>query len=187
MTLSAYHRSQVVIPMAVNSGPNHDARADEHGRFIKERRLDLGLNRPAFVAEMARHGQDITPDYLNKLESGRAPLSRASLTVREALRAVLGFSKEQWQEATGLYVAPASDSPVSPSEAAASAPRPRPLPDGLQAAIDVYGKRFSDLLDPAWQQYMAKFRWRTGQPEDAEAWLDLYRDLSRAGIVPGEN
>lgn len=72
-------------------------------------------------------------------------------------------------------------------EAPIPTPEPRPLPDGLQSAIDVYGKRFSDLQDPAWQQYMAKFRWRTGQPEDAEAWLDLYRDLSRAGIVPGEN
>ncbi|WP_415831146.1 hypothetical protein, partial [Deinococcus frigens] len=106
MTLSTYRPYRAVIPMVASSAPDHDARAEEHGRLIKERRLDLGLNRPSFVAEMARHGQDITPDYLNKLESGRAPLSRASLSVREALRAVLGFSSEQWQEATGLYVSP---------------------------------------------------------------------------------
>jgi hypothetical protein len=179
MTLSAFCLRPLVIPMAANAVPGPEARAQEHGRLIKERRLDLGLDRPAFVAEMARHGQDITPDYLNKLENGRAPLSRASLPVRKALRIVLGFSGEEWQEATGLYV-----SPVSPVSAPTTGTRP--LPQGLQAAIDVYGKRFSDLLDPVWQQYMAKFRWRKGQPEDAESWLDLYRDLSRAGIVPGE-
>lgn len=67
-----------------------------------------------------------------------------------------------------------------------SAPHARPLPQGLQDAIDAFGKRFPDLLDAKWQQYLAGFQWRRGIPEDPTAWLDLYRDLDRAGVVPGE-
>lgn len=163
-----------------------DERAAEHGALVKERRLDRGLNRPAFVREMARHGQEITPDYLNKIERGTAPLSRASLEVREAMRAVLGFSADEWEELTGLYAA----QPTAPE------PQPQPkapaqeeveIPDGLREAIDLYGSRFSDLQDPAWQRYLAGFNWRTGRPEEPERWLDLYRDLARAGVVPGGN
>lgn len=85
-------------------------RAEELGQLIKERRLDLGLNRPAFVAQMGKLGQDITPDYLNKLERGTASLARASLEVREAIRGVLGYSREEWREATGLFVPDALES-----------------------------------------------------------------------------
>ena len=88
--------------MAAKSPASADPRAEEHGKLVKERRLDLGLNRPAFVTQMQKHGQEITPDYLNKLERGTAPLSRASLEVREAIRIVLGFTAEKWHELTGL-------------------------------------------------------------------------------------
>lgn len=64
--------------------------------------------------------------------------------------------------------------------------RSAPLPPGLEAAIKIYGKRFEDLQDPVWQQYLAGFNWRSGQPQNPEAWLDLYRDLVRAGVEPGE-
>ena len=163
-----------------------DRRATEHGEWLKEKRLDLGLNRPAFVSEMSKHGQDITPDYLNKLERGTAALSRASLDVREAIRLVLGYTADDWHNATGLY-APTDTLPVANTK---PLPTPAPevqLPQGLQDAITLYGKRFSDLNDPVWQQYLAGFRWRDGEPEDPEAWLDLYRDLTRAGVVPGSN
>lgn len=63
----------------------------------------------------------------------------------------------------------------------------RPLPDALQEAVQLYGKRFPELRESRWQQYLAGFNWREGEPEHPEAWLDLYRDLSRAGIVPGSN
>lgn len=66
-------------------------------------------------------------------------------------------------------------------------PSTRPLPDALQEAITLYSKRYSDLLDPVWQQYLASFRWRTGEPTDPDRWLDLYRDLVRAGVEPGSN
>lgn len=61
------------------------------------------------------------------------------------------------------------------------------LPHGLQEAVELYGKRYSDLQDSTWQTYLAGFRWREGEPEEPEAWLDLYRDLVRAGVVPGSN
>ncbi|MCD0164454.1 helix-turn-helix transcriptional regulator [Deinococcus sp. 12RED42] len=66
-------------------------------------------------------------------------------------------------------------------------PKARTLPQGLQEAIELHGKRYSDLRDPTWQNYLAGFRWREGEPEEPEAWLDLYRDLTRAGVVPGSN
>ena len=75
----------------------------------------------------------------------------------------------------------------APRQPERPAPRARSLPQALQDAIDLYGKRFEDLRDPAWQQYLAGFNWREGQPDDPEAWLDLYRDLTRAGVVPGES
>ncbi|MDB5044443.1 MAG: hypothetical protein JWQ08_493, partial [Deinococcus sp.] len=80
-----------------------DPRAAQHGQIIQQRRLELGLNRPAFVTQMDKHGQHISADYLNKLERGTAALSRASLDVREAVRAVLGYSPEEWHARTGLY------------------------------------------------------------------------------------
>jgi hypothetical protein len=135
---------------------------------------------------MDKHGQEITPDYLNKLERGTAPLSRASLEVREAIRAVLGYSPEKWQELTGLYVPETVAGPELRVSLQVKPPY-QALPQGLQAAVDTYGKRFDDLRDPKWQQYLAGFSWREGEPEDPEAWLDLYRDLTRAGVMPGEN
>ena len=80
-----------------------ERRAEEHGRLIKRRRLDLGLKRPAFVAEIAKLGQDMTADYLNKLEAGTRHLSNVSPVLRDAMRVVLGFSREEWIELTGLY------------------------------------------------------------------------------------
>ncbi|CAM3469593.1 hypothetical protein DESA109040_13790 [Deinococcus saxicola] len=126
---------------------------------------------------MARHGQDITPDYLNKLEGGRAPLSRASLPVREALRAVLGFSSEQWQEATGLYVAPtASPHPASAAALGYDVPDTRPeIPEALQEAARLYGDNpaFSDLRLPKWQELLANLPYKNG-PRDAQEWLKAF-------------
>ena len=137
------------------------------------------------VAQDDEHRQEITLDYLNKLERGTATFSRASLEVREAIRAVLGYSPQKWQELIGLYVPEAGAEPelrISPQVK----PPHQALPQGLQAALDTCGKRFEDLRDPRWQQYLAGFSWREGEPEDPEAWLDLYRDLTRAGVVPRE-
>lgn len=64
---------------------------------------------------------------------------------------------------------------------------PDPLPEGLQEAVKLFSARYPDLSTPRWQNYLAGFRWRDGEPEEPEAWLDLYRDLTRAGVEPGGN
>lgn len=81
----------------------HQARAEEHGRLIRRKRLELGLKRPAFADEVEKRGQKMTPDYLNKLEAGTRHLSNASPELRNAIREVLGFSRDQWEQKTGLY------------------------------------------------------------------------------------
>lgn len=156
-----------------------DPRAVEHGLLVKERRLDLGLNRPAFVAQMEKHGQEITPDYLNKLERGTAPLSRASLEVREAIRAVLGYSTEKWQELTGLYTPDIAPEPTP-------RPRLRPIPAELQEMIDEKSALVPELAEERWQQYLAGQRFSTGRAS-AERWWNLYLVVKNAGIEPGGN
>ncbi len=94
---------------------------------------------------------------------------------------VYGLTADQVAE-----ISPDSVITVSPPEITQST-RHVTLPQGLQEAIELHGKRYSDLRDPTWQHYLAGFRWREGEPEEPEAWLDLYRDLIRAGVVPGSN
>lgn len=175
-------RGWVVPPL--KSNPEVDPRAVEHGRLIKDRRLDLGLNRPAFVAQMEKHGQDITPDYLNKLERGTAPLSRASLEVREAIRVVLGYTSEQWQEMTGLYV------PAQPGRRIPDAERkgwiipdetePEPeIPDALDEAAKLYGHGLNaPLAERRWLLELASLDFRE-EPETPEDWLAIYVRLAK--------
>jgi SOS-response transcriptional repressor LexA len=82
---------------------HQSARAKELGELVTARRRDLGLNRPAVVRELRRHGVEMTPDYLAKLEYGERSLARASLEIREGLRVVLGYSREEWRARFGLY------------------------------------------------------------------------------------
>lgn len=172
--------------------PEPDLRAQTHGTLIKERRLDLGLNRPAFVAQMQKHGQEITPDYLNKLERGTAPLSRASLEVREAIRAVLGYSSERWQELTGLYspsATPATHAehsentlqraPGAPPVAPVMAFRDTPvvIPKELQQVIDEHGDRYPELRDPTVQKIIAaprNFGGPDNGPQTVEDWYEYF-------------
>ncbi|GGO32595.1 hypothetical protein GCM10008949_30360 [Deinococcus humi] len=141
------------------------------------RRVELGKSQ----ADVAFESEVLTQTTVSELERGKYGPEDLTAARLSALARGLNWTVAELEAATGLNLglSPASDDQMTVVL--------RPLPEGLQAAIDIYGKRFSDLLDPTWQQYMAKFRWREGQPEDAESWLDLYRDLSRAGIVPGEN
>jgi SOS-response transcriptional repressor LexA len=88
------------------SSEDGEARARELGLKLTEHRRRIGLNRPAFVREMRRHGVEITPDYLGKLEYGTRSLAATSPEVREAIRAVLSLSHERWRAEFGLYTAP---------------------------------------------------------------------------------
>lgn len=167
--------------------PDPDPRAQAHGTLVKERRLDLGLNRPAFVAQMHKHGQEITPDYLNKLERGTAPLSRASLDVREAIRAVLGYSPERWQELTGLYTPteptptgdPIQRAPGSPPIAPVVSFRDTPvvIPRELQQVIDEHGDRYPELRDPTVQKILAaprNFGGPDNGPQTVDDWYEYF-------------
>lgn len=162
--------------------PADAERAEELGLLIKERRLDLGLNRPAFVAQMGKFGQDITPDYLNKLERGTASLARASLEVREAIRSVLGYSREEWHKLTGLFTPDLTDD--APSTVFSS--RPRPLPEALETMIEEKQALAPELATERWQQYLAGQRFSTGEATP-ERWWNLFLLLQSAGVEPGGN
>ena len=157
-------------------------RAQQHGQSIKEKRLQLGLNRPAFVAEMAKHGQDITPDYLNKLERGTAPLARASLDVREAIRTVLGYSAQEWFERTELYApdaTPAQSRPSRPPIPPVIDPVTLPLviPPELQQVIDDYGAQFPELHNETTLRALVAPRLFAGHsqgPQTPEQWLEYF-------------
>jgi SOS-response transcriptional repressor LexA len=90
------------------SSEDGEARAKELGLKLTEHRRRIGLKRPAFVREMRRHGIEITPDYLGKLEYGTRSLAATSPEVREAIRAVLSLSHEKWRQDFGLYTAPST-------------------------------------------------------------------------------
>lgn len=79
-------------------------RAQRLGRYLQERRTQLGLTRPEFVAEMARLGEAITSDHLAKIENGQRQLQRVAVNTREVIRTLLGIDPETWHRDTGLYV-----------------------------------------------------------------------------------
>jgi hypothetical protein len=188
MTLSRHPYHSQPIPMT-GCEMGLDQRAVDLGRIIKSKRLDLGLNRPAFVREMARHGEEITPDYLNKLESGVNSLTRASLKVREGIRIVLGYTTEEWQKATGLYAsvdaskpdAVSKDRPLTLQEMinnfSTQALINVPLPEGLVKAIDEYGgnPKYVGLTRENVQRQLSLARFYDGRgPQTAVEWLTYY-------------
>ena len=160
-------------------------RAVQHGRLIKERRLDLGLKRPAFVAEVARHGEDMTPDYLNKIESGARALANTSPALREAIRAVLGYSAEEWQELTGLYT-PAADTPARKGPPVPPVvpfrETPVSIPRELQEMIEQHGDQYPMLRDPTIQRIIAaprNFGGPDAGPQTAEDWFEYWMVTKR--------
>lgn len=78
--------------------------AQEHGDYLNERRLDLGLKWSEVARDMERlYGEAVTPDYLSKIKRGAAPLAKMSVDAREALRKVLRIEADDWEADTGLY------------------------------------------------------------------------------------
>lgn len=85
-------------------------RAKEHGKLLRQWRSSKGLSRVEAVEEVNKFpGVRVSYSHLNKLESVSRPLEKASLELREALRAIYGISREQWLEQVGLHI------PVGPS------------------------------------------------------------------------
>lgn len=151
----------------------------EAGQILKAARKALGLTQGQVIEAVGIPNQS----YLSALENGRYNVANSEYF--PALAQHLRLSVEQVREINPSAVITLAPDPT-PRQPERLAPRVRSLPQALQDAIDLYGRRFEDLRDPAWQQYLAGFNWREGQPDDPEAWLDLYRDLTRAGVVPGE-
>lgn len=170
------HPWGVVTVMAQSEGLS----AVDAGSLIKQRRKERGLTQEQLVERTGLSSQS----YLSALEKGRYHIGRSDHF--GAIAKALMLSAEDIRAVNpSAVITLVAESRLS---AVTSEPvkLPRELPQGLQAAIDTYGKRFDDLRDPKWQQYLAGFSWREGEPEDPEAWLDLYRDLTRAGIIPIE-
>lgn len=146
---------------------------------LKLRRVELGKSQ----ADVAFDSDILTQTTVSELERGKYGPEDLTAARLAGLARGLGWTVLELEKATGLDL---NLGLPDEGESAMSKSRPRPLPEGLKEAVDIYGKRFEDLQDPAWQQYLAGFNWRSGQPKDPEAWLDLYRDLVRAGVEPGE-
>lgn len=146
------------------------------GKLMQAHRKRKGLTQDQVVERSTVP----TPQYLSALENGRYDVRNSEHF--KSLIALYGLTADQVSE-----VSPDAVITVNVASVETQRPRSRALPHGLQEAVELYGKRYSDLQDTTWQNYLAGFRWREGEPEEPEAWLDLYRDLIRAGVVPGSN
>jgi transcriptional regulator with XRE-family HTH domain len=151
---------------------------------LRVRRAALGKSQE----QVALDSGILNQTTVSELEGGRYEVGNLTVARLSGLARGLNWTMAELEAALGLDFTLSSLDAAQPVSAP-PAPRPAPLPDGLRAAIDLYSKnqRFADLREPRWQQYLAGFNWREGQPADPEAWLDLYRDLTRAGVEPGGN
>lgn len=154
---------------------------------LKARRFELGKSQETVALDSGILNQTT----VSELEGGKYELQNLTVARVTGLARGLEWSLAELEEETGIDLGLSQYVPRSSREETSgtrrrSVKRSAPLPPGLEAAIKIYGKRFEDLQDPVWQQYLAGFNWRSGQPQDPEAWLDLYRDLVRAGVEPGE-
>lgn len=149
--------------------------------MIRARRIEIGKRQ-----EDLANDAEVSQKLISEIERGEQDLLSAGIgRVRNIARA-LKWSLNELQDATGLDLGVESTTVKDPP-ATKGKKTELPLPDALHEAVQLYGKRFPELRDARWQQYLAGFNWREGQPDDPEAWLDLYRDLTRAGIVPGSH
>lgn len=156
---------------------------EEAGALLKKRREERGLTQEQVV------DLSTVPNasYLSNIESGNVNPARSKHF--PSIAAVLALSEFDIRSINPSAVFDATLTAPEPAGRAMRhfADRDNPIPDALKQAAELHGKRYPELLDPQWQAYLAGFRWRDGAPDDPDAWLDLYRDLNRAGVVPGEN
>lgn len=161
---------------------------------IKARREAIGISQEELAIRA-----DISQSLVSQLERGVQHPTGVSVERFARIIKALEWTTIEFLSATGLeidHIVPLSAGGTASTEnrqyitaeenALKGTKSLNPLPEGLKEAVELYGKRFPDLAHSTWQQYLARFRWRDGQPDDPEAWLDLYRDLTRAGIEPGD-
>lgn len=157
---------------------------DELLEWLKDRRISAGLGQDDVDRLSTQRGARISQSYLSQIERGIKPLAAMGAERMNVLRQLYKVSPEEWATRTGLgIVLPSEELPTRPDPGPT---RRHPIPPELQEAIELYGHRFADLHDPAWQNYLAGFRNLGIEADTAEDWLDFYRDLSRRGIRPGE-
>lgn len=176
-----------MAPIDADRVLDEQERAIKHGQMIKQRRLDLGLKRPAFVAEVARQGQDMSADYLNKIESGARALANVVPELREAIRAVLGYSPEKWQELTGLftpalaieteliYVPRRGGPPIPP--VVPFRETPISIPHELLQMVEKHGEDYPILKTERMQRMLAAPRAHGGLevgPQTAKDWFEYW-------------
>lgn len=150
---------------------------------LRVRRAALGKSQE----QVALDSGILNQTTVSELEGGRYEVGNLAITRLAGLARGLNWSLAELEEHLELDFNLGSLETTSRSTPTTQ-PKTKPqLPQALQEAIELHGKRYSDLRDPTWQNYLAGFRWREGEPEEPEAWLDLYRDLIRAGVVPGSN
>lgn len=128
---------------------------------------------------------EISQSLVSQIERGVHNPTSLSVDRFAQFLDALNWSAAEFSAATGIEISGILTG--APVEQSSPKPRRINLPQALREAIEKYSRRYPDLRDPTWQNYLAGFRWREGEPEEPEAWLDLYRDLIRAGVVPGSN
>jgi len=135
-------------PQVIAMPSTVDERAYELGRYVREKRLDRGMNRPTVSSEIAKLGIDVSADYLAKIEAGTRSLASMSLPKREALRHVLGIRRDDWIEVTGLY-SPRGEQPwtLSPDNEPATEPQ-EPPSVSLDVPPMLWVHRMSDADKP---------------------------------------
>lgn len=154
--------------------------------YAERERVGLALRsaRKAASLSTARAAElgGVSVSQLGAIERGDHSLTSVSAGNLRRLPAAFGLTWPQFVEIVapvyGPYIFFQPDAPPAPA---------LQMPDALREAVELYGGRFPDLLDPKWQRYLAGIRFRNSSPTHPEKWLDVYRDLIRNDVVPGEN
>ena len=160
-------------------------RSDEQiGRELRRLRKDKFGDRGS-LAKVAKDA-DVSIALVGAIERGDHSLSKVGQERITRLAQAYGMTNEQFADLTGISIVSPQNRQIT-GNLAITANTNTPLPDSLLEAAKLYGGRFPDLHQPAWQAYLSSFKPRGARADSPEEWLDLYRDLAKHGITPGGN
>lgn len=171
----------------MNAAPPPDKAAlPAWARALRMRRVELGKSQERVALDSGILNQTT----ISELEGAKYEVGNLTTARTAGLARGLGWTLAEMEEALGLNFGLAGmDTPTTHPASSPSTPpttQPVELPDELLEAVSLYGKRFPDLKEPKWQQFLASFRARGMEGETPEDWLDLYRNMARHGIQPEE-
>ncbi|GGJ89972.1 helix-turn-helix domain-containing protein [Deinococcus aquiradiocola] len=121
------------------------------------------------------------PTYISQMVNGRVNWIKSDYF--PALVKILSIKEEDVRRLNPAAI-------IEVSQPAAKTSRERSdvtIAASLLEAAELYGQRFPDLRDQAWQNYLHSFRPHGAIADTPEEWLDLYRDLIKHGITPSRN